>query len=148
MMIAPVTASGGIERCQARLTTAFRVLGRSVGYGAVVGAGVGTAVGLGFFVIGAVYGCPIGIVYGAILGLLNAPLLVGVALCRPTARAARIAAASASGIGGLATVYFTDGWTKPIGSLVVAVLWAGIGALVGPRAAFGKSRRRSRTEAA
>jgi len=129
--------------CRRGVRVGVGIVGRSVGYGAVVGAGIGTAVGLPFMIIGAFYGCPIGAVYGTALGILNAPVLVVATFRWSTRRASRIAAAITSGSAGLATVIIINHQLQPLAAVIVTIIWAGIGALVAPRAAFGKQRKAS-----
>jgi hypothetical protein len=142
MSVPSAWSAGGIVGPACSAGTTCRILNRSLGYGAALGATFGTLIGLAYYIVGAFLGFPIGLIYGGTVGLLNAPALVAVRHRGGTRQASRIAAAVTSGCAGAVTslVLLRNAHAAELvlTTLAITALWSAIGWAVGPRVAFGK----------
>ena len=129
------------QRTRPAPSAGYLVFSRAVFTGMGTGAGIGAAVGtLLLPLVGTVIGLLYGATVGTALGLANAPVLIAVAASTRRRAAAAMAAALTSG-GTAALIYpSAHALTLPIKTAFVLVC-AIVGAIAGPRAAYGRSRR-------
>jgi len=125
-----------------RRLPAARVFGRAIGIGVVTGAALGALVGTCLLpLIGTVFGTLVGLFYGLWFGVANGVALAAVSRCRPGLGAAALTGGLVSGVVGVVAWSLLS--PGSIATLPVAVFFAGLGAVLAPRAvAEPRPRRR------